>query len=85
MKDDMVSLIEDIGEFTLDSFMPDGIMRDVPIVGPVFSMIKIGKDIRDRIFLEKLKSFIVIIPWLFEPPVRTLRAAIPENKSHIFR
>lgn len=58
MKDDMVSLIEDIGEFTLDSFMPDGIMRDVPIVGPVFSMIKIGKDIRDRIFLEKLKSFI---------------------------
>ena len=27
----------------------------------------------------------VIIPGLFEPPVRTLRAAIPENKSHIFR
>lgn len=27
----------------------------------------------------------LIIPGLFEPPVRTLRAAIPENKSHIFR
>ena len=27
----------------------------------------------------------VIIPGLSEPPVRTLRAIIPENESHIFR
>ena len=27
----------------------------------------------------------LIIPGLFEPPVRTLRATIPENGSHIFR
>ena len=26
----------------------------------------------------------LIIPGLFEPPVRTLRATIPENESHIF-
>ena len=30
-------------------------------------------------------STMVIIPGLFEPPVRTLRATIPENESHIFR
>ena len=36
---------------------------------------------RDRISLLKK----VIIPGLFEPPVRTLRATIPENGSHIFR
>ena len=28
---------------------------------------------------------LLIIPGLFEPPVRTLRATIPENESHIFR
>lgn len=28
---------------------------------------------------------LVIIPGLSEPPVRTLRATIPENESHIFR
>ena len=28
---------------------------------------------------------VLIIPGLFEPPVRTLRATIPENESHIFR
>ena len=27
----------------------------------------------------------LIIPGLFEPPVRTLRATCPENESHIFR
>ena len=27
----------------------------------------------------------LIIPGLFEPPVRTLRATIPENEGHIFR
>ena len=27
----------------------------------------------------------MIIPGLSEPPVRTLRATIPENGSHIFR
>ena len=27
----------------------------------------------------------LIIPGLFEPPVRTLRATIPENEGHIFQ
>ena len=31
------------------------------------------------------KQGCMIIPGLFEPPVRTLRATIPENGSHIFR
>ena len=35
----------------------------------------------NRLFL----IFLLIIPGLFEPPVRTLRATIPENESHIFR
>ena len=48
----------DIGEVTLDSFMQDGIIKDLPIVGSFFSAIKISGDIRDRIFVEKLKSFI---------------------------
>lgn len=37
------------------------------------------------IALLKETSKKLIIPGLFEPPVRTLRATIPENESHIFR
>ena len=32
-----------------------------------------------------LESLWVIIPGISEPPVRTLRATIPENERHIFR
>lgn len=31
------------------------------------------------------RSLDVIIPGISEPPVRTLRATIPENERHIFR
>ena len=34
---------------------------------------------------EMTEQGVMIIPGLFEPPVRTLRATIPENESHIFR
>ena len=40
----------------------------------------VASEYADRIFHET-----VIIPGLSEPPVRTLRATIPENESHIFR
>ena len=40
----------------------------------------------DTAGLQKmLNSGRLIIPGLSEPPVRTLRATIPENGSHIFR
>jgi len=58
MKDEIMSLLTDFGEFTLDMFLQDGIIKDIPIVGSGFSMVKISADIRDRIFMEKLKSFI---------------------------
>ena len=32
-----------------------------------------------------LPRAMLIIPGFFEPPVRILRAAIPENESHAFR
>lgn len=32
-----------------------------------------------------IQIVMVIIPGISEPPVRTLRATIPENERHIFR
>lgn len=58
MKEEIFDLIEDFGEVALDSRLPDGILKEVPIVGPFFRTIKICKDIRDAIFVSKLKSFI---------------------------
>ena len=38
-----------------------------------------------KLLIFRSERFEVIIPGLSEPPVRTLRATIPENESHIFR
>ena len=45
----------------------------------------INGAINEAIKLSLNQKAVLIIPGLFEPPVQTLRAAIPENKSHIFR
>lgn len=58
MTDEIMSLMEDYGEFTLDYFIKDDILKDFPVFGPAFSIIKICADIRDRIFVEKIKIFI---------------------------
>ena len=46
---------------------------------------KIYHDARSAAFFAMGRTMKVIIPGLSEPPVRTLRATIPENESHIFR
>lgn len=55
--DEIMSLTTDIGEVTLDSFMQDSFIKDLPIVGSAFSMIKMSADIHDRTFMEKNKEF----------------------------
>lgn len=37
MKDEIMSLLTDFGEFTLDSFLQDGMIKELPIVGSAFS------------------------------------------------
>ena len=39
----------------------------------------------DSIDVYTSAGYMLIIPELSEPPVRTLGATIPENESHIFR
>ena len=52
----------------------------------LWNVIVIFFDKKLRILWEIILLYVLmIIPRLFEPPVRTLRATIPENESHIFR
>lgn len=58
MKDEIISLGIEYGEYALDSFFPEGVIKDLPVVGPFFNAIKIGKSIQDYIFINKLRSFL---------------------------
>ena len=58
IKDELLSLSSDLGEVAIDSIMKDGILKDIPIVGTAFSVLKLGNTFCDRIMLLKICSFI---------------------------
>ena len=53
----------------------------------IFTGVEYSEKYRDDFldYFEVTHGNRLIIPGLSEPPVRTLRATIPENESHIFR
>lgn len=51
-------LMTDINEAFLDSFLKDGIVKDVPILGLVSKVINIGNTIQERLYTKKLLTFL---------------------------
>lgn len=79
----MDKLIEMRLTTTADAFrnqLNDPKFKEVPFEDQFGMLVDIEYSSRKNNRLKRL-----IIPGLFEPPVRTLRATIPENESHIFR
>lgn len=56
--EDIVSIATDFGEIALDSIMDDGILKDIPIVGNVVKVLKLGKSVTDSVLLYKIKMFV---------------------------
>lgn len=51
-------LVTDINEAVLDSFLKDGIVKDIPILGLVSKAINIGNTIQERLYTKKLLTFL---------------------------
>jgi hypothetical protein len=58
MIDETLALLTDFGEFALDSFLDNGVIKDLPVIGPMFNLIRLSKNIQDMLFVKKLKAFI---------------------------
>lgn len=54
----LADLLGNISETTLDSFLEEGLLRDIPVIGALTGIIKAGRDIRDRLFLRKIIVFL---------------------------
>ena len=54
-----LDLSVDTAEVVLDSFMDDGILKEIPIVKYAVSAYKIIDDLKGRYFIRKLREFIV--------------------------
>jgi hypothetical protein len=52
------SLTIDYVELGLDSILDDGIIKDIPILRTAVSLVKIGLNVRDRIYVKKIYCFL---------------------------
>lgn len=55
---DTTDVIGDYIELGIDSFINDGILKDLPIVNTIVSVLKVGKNIHDRNLLKQTLTFI---------------------------
>lgn len=51
---DLRDVAKDSAEVFVDSFLTDGVLKEIPIVRSVIGLAKAGITVRDRIFLEKV-------------------------------
>jgi hypothetical protein len=58
MKEETKSEIANYAEIGLDLFLKDGVLKDIPIVGSLFSVLKVGKTVKDYHFSKKIMAFI---------------------------
>jgi len=57
IKSDSISLVSDLTEISLDTFISDETIKDIPIIGTITKLLSIGRSINDRIFTGKLIHF----------------------------
>ena len=55
---EVAKLLSEYAELGLDSFMDDGLFRDIPFVSTAISIYKIGNSIRERHYIKKLIVFL---------------------------
>ena len=48
----------DVAEVAFDALLKDGILKDLPIIGSIVTLLKGTMDIRDRIFVAKIARFL---------------------------
>lgn len=49
----------DFSEITIDSLLKDDLLKEIPIIKTLVSFAKLGVNIRDRLFLKKIISFMI--------------------------
>ena len=68
-----------------DRYIVLGVIDQLKIIGEALELFDETMTVKSNVTNDTPDIYNLIIPGLFEPPVRTLRATIPENESHIFR
>lgn len=74
--DTSVELLEALGDQVFD----DGLLKDIPILGTAVKIARLSKTIRDRIFLKKVKNFLVSLSEIEELEKQKLYRRLETDK-----
>ncbi len=55
---DLEGITVELSEVLSDTFLEDGLIKDIPIIGTIWKLSKLGLTIKDRLFVKKLLFFI---------------------------
>jgi len=59
--ENLVELSADLGESFIDVVMDDGVAQNIPILGTLYKLGKVGLGIRDQYFAKKVFNFLINI------------------------
>ena len=57
-KSELTSVGGELGEVAIDTLMEDGVLKDIPIIGTVTGLWKVGVTVRDAFFVKKLLIYL---------------------------
>lgn len=56
--ENLANTLGSISETSLDAMLSNGLLRDIPIIGTMTGMLKVGRDIRNELYLKKICVFL---------------------------
>lgn len=75
-------LVMDFTEISIDSLLDDGVLRSVPIVATLVNLLKFGANIHDKLFGEKILSFLSGLKNVSPRKRKNMIEAIDKSKKH---
>ncbi len=52
--DELIQIPSDIAELTLDAFLDEGLLKDIPVIGWGVAAVKYGKNVRYKLFTKRM-------------------------------
>jgi hypothetical protein len=76
------SVTSDIAEVLIDGVLTDGILKDLPLIGSLVGLVKTGVNVKDRLFVKKLLTFLTQLNEIPADKRKELMEAIDNSQKY---
>ena len=74
-------LLNEAAEFSIDSMLPLGILKDIPVIGTVAGLYNIALGVQGYVFAKKIRSFCFELSKLSQSQRNAFTKKLDENKK----